>query len=297
MFVRKWWPPRRTRPLPVLHPADLRALLALLVLLCWGLPFGLLCWLVGDDLLTSPQPLASELRGWYWAGLTGGMVIGCWLALQARRAWIWRRRRNPRPTRETLAERRRMARALHDSVGSQLVNASLLLDRTDPQQRQLHEVLEQCLLDLRLLVDTMDDDQCGLTERLATLRHRLGPVVERRAIALHWEMPELRQAGLPTGEAAQHLCAIVQEAVSNVLQHAQAKTLQVTLQQQDDRWHLRVQDDGVGIVPSAHGSLGNGLQGMAYRAARAGAQLERGPGLQGRGVCVHVHWQIPPQHR
>jgi two-component system sensor histidine kinase DevS len=278
-----------------LRRADFAALLALLMLLCWVFPFSLLLWLAGTGIDDRPD-LDPDLRTWLWAGLASGALVGCWLALQARRAWVWRRRRNPRPSREIQAERQRLARALHDAVGSQLVSASMLLDRDDPRQRQLHEALDQCLLDLRLLVDTMDYENSLLTDRLATLRHRLGPVIERRAIALQWEAPDVPLAGLPTGEAAQHICAIVQEAVSNALQHAQATALHVTLEQLGGRWHLRIEDNGVGMA-SAPGTrpAGNGLQGMVYRAARVGAQLERGTGLHGKGVCVHVHWPVPPQ--
>lgn len=285
-------------PIHPLRRADLAALVALLLLLLWALPFGLLCWLVGGDRLDSLPGPGPRLHAWAWAALAAAALVGCCLALHARRAWIWRRRRNPRPSREVQAERRRMARALHDAVGSQLVHASMLLDRTDPRQCQLHETLDQCLLDLRLLVDTLDGDHCVLTDLLATLRHRLKPVIERRAIALHWEVPDMPQAGLPTGEAAQHLGGIVQEAVSNVLQHARATALRVTLEQQHGRWHLRIEDDGVGIAPAPGARpAGSGLQGMAYRAARAGAQLVCAPGLQGRGVCVHVHWPVPPPRR
>ena len=284
--------------IPSVRRADLAAFFALLALLCWSIPFGLLCWLVGSDRLDSPQETNSGLRAWCWAGLAACTMVGCWLALQARRTWVWRRRRIPRPSREVQADRQRMARALHDAVGSQLVNASMLLDGADPRQRQLQEVLEHCLLDLRLLVDTMDGDHCILIDRLATLRHRLQPVLERRGIDLHWHIPDTNQYGLPTGEAAQHLASIVQEALSNALQHAQAATLHVTLEQRQNTWHLRVQDDGVGLAPRAGALLaGNGLQGMAYRAARAGAHLERGPGLEGRGVGVHVYWTVPPPRR
>ncbi|MNR39772.1 sensory histidine kinase UhpB [compost metagenome] len=90
----------------------------------------------------------------------------------------------------------------------------------------------------------------------------------------------------------------MQEALSNALQHAQATALHVTLEQRQDTWHLRVQDDGVGLTPRGSAPMaGNGLQGMAYRAARAGAHMEHGPGLEGRGVGVHVYWTLPPPRR
>lgn len=278
------------------HPlrrADLAALLALLALLLWFFPLGLLCWLIGSARLALPASPDAAFQAWAGVALASWLLVGTWLGLQARRAWVWRRRRNPRPSREIQRERQRIARALHDAVGSQLVNAALLLDTTDTRQIQLHAVLEHCLLDLRLLVDSMDGDQSVLTDRLAILRHRLQPVLERRRIDVHWQVPDSHQRGLLIGESAQHIAAIAQEALSNVLQHAQATALEVTLELRGDEWHLRICDDGVGIAQApGPASAGKGLQGMAYRAASAGARLERAAGIGGRGVCVHVCWPI-----
>lgn len=276
---------------PSLRRADLAALLALLALLLWLFPLGLLYWLLAGGRL---QPASdASIHVVAGAALASWLLVGAWLGLQAQRAFVWRRRRNPRPSREIQQERQRIARALHDAVGSQLVNAAMLLDNSDTRQIQLHAVLEHCLLDLRLLVDSMDGDQSMLTDRLAILRHRLQPVLDRRGISWQWEVPDNHQSGLFAGEAAQHIAAIVQEALSNVLQHAQATTLEVRLEQEQDEWHLRVSDDGVGIVQDAGAAdHGKGLHGMAYRAARVGARLERGPGIGGRGVCVHVYWPV-----
>lgn len=276
-----------------LRRADVAALLALLALLLWLVPLGLLCWLIGSArLVLPPSPDTAFLMG-ASAALGSWLLVGAWLGLQARRAWVWRRRRNPRPSREIQLERQRIARALHDAVGSQLVNAALLLDASDARQSQLHAVLEHCLLDLRLLVDSMDGDQSVLTDRLAILRHRLQPVLERRRIAVHWQVPDSHQPGLFTGESAQHIAAIVQEALSNMLQHAHATALEVTLEQRGDEWQLRICDDGVGIADApGPASAGKGLQGMAYRAASVGARLARTAGIGGRGVCIQVDWPM-----
>lgn len=278
------------------HPlrrADLAALLALLALLLWFVPLGLLCWLIGSARLALPASPDAAFQVWAGVALASWLLVGTWLGLQARRAWVWRRRRNPRPSREIQLERQRIARALHDAVGSQLVNAALLLDTTDTRQVQLHAVLEHCLLDLRLLVDSMDGDQSVLTDRLAILRHRLQPVLERRRIDVRWQVPDSHQPGLLSGESAQNIAAIAQEALSNMLQHARATAVEVTLELHGDEWQLRICDDGVGIAQaSGPASAGKGLQGMAYRAASAGARLERAAGIGGRGVCVHVCWPV-----
>src|SRR5690606_2375682 len=119
---------------------------------------------------------------------------------------------------------------LHDHVGSQIVAAMALVDANDPAARPLAQALEQCLLDLRLLVDSMDGDDEGLPERLARLRHRLQPALDRRGIALHWQVFPEPGAPWPTGHAARECVAIVQEAISNAIQHTGATELRVVLE-------------------------------------------------------------------
>lgn len=274
-----------------MHRADLIALLALAGVVLWSLSFCFLCWLLWSGQLDELPQSPAHWREWGAAVLGAGAVVGAWLALRLRRVWLWRRRRNPRPSREIQAERQRIARSLHDAVGSQLVNASMLLDPRQPPQKQVQEVLESCLLDLRLLVDSMDCDQSALTDRLAVLRHRLQPVLDHRGIALHWQVPEWGAAGLEVDAAAQQIAAIAQEALSNALQHAHARQIALSLEQQQGEWHLRIEDDGQGMSTA---SAGQGLRGMAERAREAGARLQSGPGIQGRGVCIHVRWPVSP---
>lgn len=279
-----------------MHQADRAALLAVLALLLWSLPFFLLCWFVGSGQIDEMEDPPAYWRAWSTAALAAGALVGAWLGLHLWRVWIWRRRRNPRPSREIQAERQRIARTLHDTVGSQLVNACMLLDGRQPQQSQVQAVLENCLMDLRLLVDSMDCDQSALTDRLAILRHRLQPVLERRGIALRWQVPECDAAGLQAGEATQQIASIAQEALSNALQHAHAQQIALTLEEQQGEWHLCIEDDGRGMERSPL-SAGQGLRGMAQRARLAGASLQAGPGVQGRGVGIHVRWPVPPPQR
>ena len=64
------------------------------------------------------------------------------------------------------------------------------------------------------------------------------------------------------------LYRIVQEAVTNVLRHARASRCEVTLRAQDGGAVVAVEDDGVGVRPTA--SEGVGLRSMRERAAELG---------------------------
>jgi signal transduction histidine kinase len=246
-------------------------------------------------------------------------------ARRLHRLLLWRRRRSPRPSREVQAERRRIAADLHDGVGGLLVHAMALLDPRETRQRQAQELLEQGLLDLRLMVDAMDAMEDALPVRLARLRHRLQPVLDRRGMRICWSVADPHAAAglrgvpdlpdLPRGQPSQQLLAIAQEAVSNALQHARATTLWLVLEPVDRAdaaspgrdarraldWELRVEDDGCGLPSDpgpgpgpAQGAIPPGLQGMGLagmhrRAHTIGAVLDILP-RAGGGTVVRVRW-------
>lgn len=230
---------------------------------------------------------------WQIFSLAITFVLGVLILLQVPRALQWRPRRSIRPSRELKIERQRIARDLHDQVGSQLVHAMALVDGGSPAMRPLLQALEHCLLDLRLLVDSMDGDDDALSDRLARLRHRIQPVLDHRGIALDWNVMPAGEVPMPVGLPARELTAIVQEALSNVLQHASATAVSISLEPvrtaEGDAWRLRVADNGKGLAtpePTGH-EAGHGIAGMRLRASRAGGLLELLPSAE-QGLCVQV---------
>ena len=245
--------------------------------------------------------------GWFW-DVDGGarrwllgvtllvcLALGGLLLIQLPRALQWRPRLSPRPSPELHAERRRIARDLHDSLGSQLVCAMALLDSKPSSDSEVLSVLERCMLDLRLIVDSMDGEGESVTERLARLRHRLQPVLERRGIQMTWDVQVFDGAMQLHGHCATHLVAIVQEALSNVLQHARATEVAVSVHYlaASGSWYAEVSDNGIGMDAhhdDAQAHAGSGIAGMHRRAQLAGGQFSFLP-RQGGGTCV---WVIVP---
>lgn len=220
-------------------------------------------------------------------------ILGVLILLQVPRALQWRPRLSIRPSHELKQERQRIARELHDQVGSQLVHAMALVDARAPDMQPLLQILEHCLLDLRMLVDSMDGDDDRLPDRLARLRHRIQPVLDHRGIALDWDVIASDEASMPVGVPARELTAIVQEALSNVLQHASATTVAIRLEHirttNAGAWRLQVVDNGTGLANTepVGSAAGHGIAGMRLRAADVGATLELLP-APGGGLCVQV---------
>ena len=253
----------------------------------WLIQLAVNLWLVFADQLAH----ASAHR-WLLFNLATTVVLGILILLQVPRALQWRPRRSIRPSYELKLERQRIARDLHDQVGSQLVHAMALLDQRNPAMQPLAKALGNCLLDLRLLVDSMDGDDDALTDRLARLRHRIQPSLDQRGIALDWDVMLVDGASMPVGAPARELTAIVQEAMSNVLQHSGATAVAIRLRhvQTDDgdAWQLQISDNGKGLpaMPMGH-DAGHGIAGMRLRAIKAGGRLELLPG-EGQGLCVQI---------
>jgi signal transduction histidine kinase len=174
-------------------------------------------------------------------------------------------------------ERARIMREMHDGLGSRLVAALSLAEGggSDPGGDALSSALRDALLEMRLVIDSLDPGNDDLLTVLATLRRRLTPGLEARGIGLRWEVGDVPDASLGPS-ALLDVLRIVQEAVANALKHSGARTLRVAIAPDalaDGTPAIRVEvaDDGGGLEESR--PPGRGLENMRFRARRLGAEL------------------------
>ena len=98
---------------------------------------------------------------------------------------------------------------------------------------------------------------------------------------------------LPDGEdmapvRAEHVLSVVNEALANIVRHAQASQVLITVSKQEDQFRLTIKDDGIGITESVQ--AGYGLRNMRDRARMLGGEIEFTP-AKGKGTCVSL--EIP----
>ena len=183
----------------------------------------------------------------------------------------------------TLEERTRLARELHDSATQALYSATLfseagkeLAEQGDLESASYYlsrvgEVVHQALKDMRLLVFQLRRPVLEKEGLLMALRHRLDAVEKRagmdaRLISDH--LPRLSDS------VSEELYCITIEALNNLLKHAQADTVTITIRSDEGVVDLEVHDDGQGFDPqAAYRGGGMGLTNMAERAAKLGADL------------------------
>lgn len=196
------------------------------------------------------------------------------------------------------AERRRIARELHDEIGQALTAVSLRLQaQRAGAAGALAAGLDACIdivdgtlaqvrrLSLDLRPPQLDD--LGL---VSALRWQADRQAQAAGIAVHLAVNGLDQE--PAAAAATACFRVAQEAVTNVVRHANARHVWIELRAEAARLHLVVRDDGRGFDVAARrrealhgGSVG--LLSMEERTALAGGEfaISSGPG-QGTEVRV-----------
>jgi two-component system sensor histidine kinase UhpB len=190
------------------------------------------------------------------------------------------------------AERLRIGRELHDDLGQTLTGVLLQLDqavRAHPGEPELEETREAARdsLDLvrRLARDLRPDalDDLGLISGLIALCSRFA---RQTSTEIEHDLPTDLPA-MPR-ELDVVLYRVTQEALTNVVRHADATRACVRLSHHGDSLTLTVEDDGRGL---AAGTMeGTGIRGMRERAMLARGRLAIGP-RSGGGTQVIL--QIP----
>lgn len=195
-------------------------------------------------------------------------------------------------------ERKRLARELHDGVGAHLVNILSGLDRSRPEQQALARALEECLFEVKNVVDVMDAFSESVIDGLGQLRWRLRPTLERMGIQLDWSVDIDGPLAEVRGEVRHEVLRIAHEALANAIKHAAARRIELVCRfdQAAHALRLEVRDDGRGFVTTRSVLRGKGVSGMRRRAAGIGGRL-RLAADPGAGTRVLLTVPVrPPGH-
>lgn len=164
-------------------------------------------------------------------------------------------------------ERTRIARDMHDNIGAKLLSA-LHGVRADHKDTMIREALS----DLRSIINNASGSSQSLDEMLADMRVETAERLDAAGIVLTWDASDLGDLN-PPPVALNALRSIIREAVSNVIRHADATTVDVALTRDGDCAWLGILDDGRGIAPEQIGS-GNGLLNIRARIEALGGDFD-----------------------
>jgi signal transduction histidine kinase len=195
------------------------------------------------------------------------------------------------------SERNRLARDLHDSVTQALYSQTLyaeatarLLSAGEMQTAAEHvdeirHTAQQALQEMRLLIFELRPSVLAEEGIVSALQMRLESVEERSGFTTEFKVDG--EIELPAN-IEEGLYWISQEALNNIVKHAQASKVTVMLKKDPHIIILDILDDGIGFDPEEQSNGGGlGLRGIQERVDQLGGQItiESQPG---KGTRVHV---------
>ena len=199
-------------------------------------------------------------------------------------------------------ERQRLGRELHDSVAQALYSVTLYAqaahmamsagkqDEAVENLEELRNMARDAMVDMRMLVFELHPPRLEQEGLAAALQARLASVETRAGLQTGMHVKGEQRLPLSVEE---ELYWIAQEALNNVVKHAQAQEVRVHLQFDEKDVCLEVRDDGVGFEPAKPGQSGGiGLRSMEERVQRIRGRLEI-ESVPGQGTTVRVRAAIP----
>lgn len=183
-------------------------------------------------------------------------------------------------------ERRRIARDLHDGLGQELAVAKMAVDRAllqrssspkpDDGWSQVSAIIDRAIQQVRTMSHLLHPpllDEVGL---LSALSWYVDGLAQRSGLEASLEVHPQDFPRLTT-DVETAVFRIVQEALTNVFRHADARKVWISLARTDKMICVAVRDDGKGIPQKVAelrpDSVGVGIGGMRQRARELGGEL------------------------
>lgn len=235
----------------------------------------------------------------FQALLAGSVLAGAWLTY----GWRARARKRLAALERASAvsvERERIARDLHDEVGATLtaVSARLELARRGTTQgvagevQQAQNLLEGAARTMSEIIWSADPRQDTLEATVAYLLHYAADWLEGAGLRCELVLPQA-MPDVPLPAALRHdLLLVVKEALNNVVKHAGATRVRMSVEFERGRFVVRIEDNGSGWPTGMRhrNRSGHGVSNMRRRIEAHGGTFRIGPGA---GQGTQVSFEVP----
>jgi signal transduction histidine kinase len=193
-------------------------------------------------------------------------------------------------------ERERFMKEIHDGVGGHLISMLSMVRSGKRDTDIIVSSIEAALSDLRLMIDSLSPQEHDIPSLLGALRTRLEPQMKDSGLNLNWQVEALPAIPDFGPHKALQVLRIVQEAVTNVIRHAEAKNISIKAYAQSEQVIIEVCDDGKGLSDIV--TYGKGLNNMRYRAKEIDAEIHVSSGdssdisSKSAGTCVTLIFDL-----
>lgn len=203
---------------------------------------------------------------------------------------------------------KRIAQDIHDDLGQLLIALKIFLVNNTMDLIEKYPELKTLSDGLKLKINEMiekarnlshelappDLKYIGLTRAVKELVDSIG--IEKR-FSIKFLHRNLKNIDFKTKDII--IFRIIQEALANIVKHAEAKNIEIALLYKQGKVHLKITDDGKGFDPKQHGKSNNktlGLSVMRERAKLTGGTLQM-KSAPGQGTQIRLSIPVKPAGR
>jgi PAS domain S-box-containing protein len=203
-------------------------------------------------------------------------------------------------------ERKRIAREMHDSIGSSLSAVKFCIENAAAQLGETHEVHETFKMLSRSIEQAIDEARRIITDLRPSLLDDLGIIATigwfcRRCEGIYSGISVKRDIRIEEAQVPETLkiiiFRIIQEAMNNSVKHSRASEIFLTLALEGELVVLRIGDNGIGFDRAKLTSKDKrdklGLTSMRERAELSSGKFEI-RSTPGAGTTISVFWKIAP---
>jgi two-component system, NarL family, sensor histidine kinase UhpB len=260
-------------------------------------PEGEIKWI---NLRCSPQlPANGELQ---WEGIMSNISQSKQAELEIMRSQEQLRELSSHIQDVREQERLRIAREIHDDMGGTLTAIKLdiawlskRLDDANPaliaKAKGIEELVDRCLVSANNISRALRPSVLDSFGIVAALEMEAGEFEHRTGISC--KLTHQDEGATPEPDVSIALFRIFQEALTNIMKHAQASQVKASLFNRADGVHLTISDNGRGLTQTDRDKPRSfGLRGIQERVTHFGGLVQIS-GAPGRGTTVTVHIPCP----
>lgn len=196
-------------------------------------------------------------------------------------------------------ERLRIAKEMHDDLGASLTAIGLLSEvvktrmgaATTPEIEKISSISTEMVTAMNEIIWSLNNRNDNLNGLIAYTRAYASEFIDNTHLHLQTHVQEWPQEIAIRGADRRNVFLTVKEALHNVVKHAQATQVSLTIRPQADRLIIEVSDDGNGFVANERTRLRNGLSNMHNRMGESGGNCEIDSSV--RGTTVKITYPYP----
>jgi signal transduction histidine kinase len=172
-------------------------------------------------------------------------------------------------------ERNRISADMHDDLGAGMTTIRLyselaksrIKDQSIPEIEKISSSANELLNKMNAIIWSMSSSNDSLGNMVAYIRSYSLEYFENTGVNCHIHLPENLPNIVVNGEIRRNVFLVVKEALNNILKHAKATEVNITLERVPDGLKLYIHDNGTGIDFEKLRQFGNGLKNMKKRMA------------------------------